>query len=187
MTMIDHSNPNYRLDDEWRALIRAKQDFPQPGILFQDVTPMLGNADAFDCAIGTMCEGYEDENIDQVVGLDARGFIFGGAMATELSCGFTPVRKRGKLPGSVHVVAYALEYGTAAFELPCGSVTDKRVLVVDDLLATGGSAAAACKLVQQDGGTVVGVVFMIELVKLGGRAALHKVVPEADIFSVLTY
>ena len=191
MTMIDHSNSllnNEHAQSTWRDLIRAVPDFPKSGIMFRDVMPMLRDPFAYDMAIGAMSEAYLDENIEQVIGLDARGFIFGGAMAMELDAGFTAVRKAGKLPGNNHRINYGLEYGKATFELPVGSVAGRRCLVVDDLLATGGSMAAACELVKRDGGIIVGVVFMIELTGLGGRAKIHATVGnDVDVFALLNY
>ena len=189
MTMIDHSTSQLlHAKDTWRDLIRAVPNFPKPGIVFRDVMPMLRDPFAFDMAIGAMSEAYLDENIEQVVGLDARGFILAGAMAMELDAGFTAVRKAGKLPGDNHRIAYGLEYGESIFELPVGSVTGRRCLIVDDLLATGGSAAAACELVKKDGGIIVGVVFVIELVGLKGREKIRSVVGnDVDIFALLDY
>ncbi len=187
---INHENPQYRSDALWRSLIRAVPDFPQDGILFQDVVPLLGNRIAFGRAIGAMHEPYACANIDQIVGLDARGFIFGAALSEQMYCGFTPVRKAGKLPGNNHRIDYGLEYGKATFELPVGSVKGQRCLIVDDVLVTGGTAAAACELVKKDGGIIVGVVFMIELTdkRFKGREKIRSVVgDDVDIFALLDY
>ncbi|HYD93642.1 MAG TPA: adenine phosphoribosyltransferase [Candidatus Paceibacterota bacterium] len=157
---------------DFRPYIRDVPDFPKPGILFRDITPLLANPEVFNLAIYEMWEAW-DEKADAVAALDARGFIFGAPLAQELRVPFIPIRKRGKLPYQTHSVSYDLEYGQDTVEMhvdACG--TNARVLIVDDLLATGGTAAAAATLVEKAGATVAGYAFMIELAGLGGRAKL---------------
>jgi len=160
------------------SLIRAIPDFPIPGILFRDITPLLKDAGGFHEAIELFVERYRRDRIDLVVAMEARGYIFGAPLAYALGAGFVPVRKPGKLPGATFVESYALEYGTNTLEIHDDAVGhSQRVLVVDDLLATGGTAAATARLLAKLGANVVGFAFMIELEALGGRAALagHEV------------
>jgi adenine phosphoribosyltransferase len=153
--------------------IRHVPDFPKPGILFYDVTTLLKDPVGFRLAVDAMAEPYADEQIDLIVGIESRGFIFGSAVADRLSTGFAPVRKLGKLPSTTRRATYALEYGTDTLEIHDDAVTKgQRVLVMDDLLATGGTAAATVGLVRALGGDVVGVQFLIELVALNGRERL---------------
>jgi adenine phosphoribosyltransferase len=159
-----------------KAHIRDIPDFPQPGILFRDITPLLGNPDAMRHSIDRFAEQVAPCRPDYIVGIESRGFIFGMPLAYKLGVGFAPVRKPGKLPAAVHTASYALEYGNDTIELhqdafPAGS----RVLVIDDLIATGGTAAATADLVAQTGAEVVGFGFVIELVDLAGRAKLPDV------------
>jgi adenine phosphoribosyltransferase len=164
--------------DTLRAAIRDVIDFPKPGIVFKDITPILGDAGHFRDAITLLCETAGGEKIDKVVGIDARGFIFAAAVADRLGAGFVPVRKKGKLPWKTRQVAYSLEYGESVVELHEDAVAPgESVLLVDDLLATGGTAGAALQLLDQLGAKVVGVSFLIELAFLGGRQALgtHRV------------
>lgn len=159
-------------------LIRAIPDFPIPGILFRDITPLLKDAGGFRAAIDLFTERYRSEKIDLVVAMEARGYIFGAPLAYALGAGFVPVRKPGKLPSTTFVESYALEYGTNALEIHDDAVGDgQRVLVVDDLLATGGTALATARLLAKLGANVVGFGFLIELVALEGRAVLapHEV------------
>ena len=156
-----------------RSLIRDVPDFPQPGIIFKDVTALLGDAGAVRDAVTLMAAPYRDAGIEVVVGVESRGFILGGAVAYVLNAGFAPVRKKGRLPGTTISIAYELEYGEAVLEMHADAiVSEQRVLVVDDLLATGGTATAAAALVEQMGGHVVGLAFLIELSQLAGAAAL---------------
>jgi adenine phosphoribosyltransferase len=156
------------------ALIRAIPDFPQPGILFRDITPLLFDAHARDAAMEAMADAARTLDAEVIAGVEARGFIFGLPVAERLGVPFVPLRKAGKLPSDVVRAEYALEYGTAALEMHrTPSVAGRRVAVVDDLLATGGTAAAAAHLIEEIGGSVAGFVFLIELAALDGRAALH--------------
>lgn len=158
-----------------RDLIRTIPDFPKPGILFRDVTTLLSDAGGFSLTIDQMAEPYADRNIDIVVGLEARGFILGGAVAYRLGAGFVPVRKAGKLPGEVISTSYSLEYGEAVFELHADAIRPgQRVLIVDDLLATGGTAAAGVTLIRQTGAQIEACAFVVDLPGLGGRARLHE-------------
>lgn len=153
--------------------IRHVPDFPKPGILFYDVTTLLQDPDGFKMAVDAMAEPHEAAKIDLVVGIESRGFLFGAALADRLGSGFSPVRKPGKLPFRTRSVSYALEYGTDALEIHEDAVDQgQRVLIVDDLLATGGTASAAVALVRGLGGDVVGVQFLIELAALSGREKL---------------
>ena len=154
--------------------IRHVPDFPKPGILFYDVTTLLKDRDGFQMAVDAMTAPYQRARVDLVVGIESRGFIFGSAMADRLRTGFAPVRKLGKLPAQTRRASYALEYGTDSLEIHEDAIGNgQRVLIVDDLLATGGTAAATVALVRGLGADVVGVQFLIELAFLGGRAKLE--------------
>jgi adenine phosphoribosyltransferase len=155
--------------------IRHVPDFPKPGILFYDVTTLLKDGDGFRLAVDEMAAPYRDARIDMVVGIESRGFIFGSAVADRLRTGFAPVRKPGKLPARTRKASYALEYGTDSLEIHDDAVTKgQRVLIVDDLLATGGTASATVGLIRGLGGDVVGLQFLIELVALNGRERLKS-------------
>ena len=155
----------------YETLIRAVPDYPVPGVLFRDITPLLGNAGALKAAVGDLAEPFRDERIDRVVAIEARGYLFGAPLALELGVGFVPVRKAGKLPLETFRSEYVLEYGKAAIEVHQDGVPDgHRVLLVDDVLATGGTMAAACDLVRQAGAEVAGIAVLIELEALAGRA-----------------
>lgn len=157
-----------------RDYIRTIRDFPQPGILFRDVTTLFADARGFRMAVDQLLTPYAGARIGKVVGLEARGFILGGAVAHQLSVGFVPIRKTGKLPGAVLSEAYALEYGRAVMEIHADAlVAGERVLIVDDLLATGGTAAAAIRLCERLGAEVIGCAFVIDLPQLGGRRLLE--------------
>ncbi|HTW43765.1 MAG TPA: adenine phosphoribosyltransferase [Solirubrobacteraceae bacterium] len=160
-----------------RALIRDVPDFPQPGIRFRDITPLLADADALAEAVGALAERARALEVECVIAAEARGFLLGPALALELGAGFALARKPGKLPAQTVSVEYALEYGTDALELHTDALDDlsahPRVLVHDDLLATGGTAATLCELVERLGGEVVGCGFLIELAFLGGRERLR--------------
>lgn len=167
-----------------KTLIRDIPDFPQPGILFRDITTLLQNADGLRYVIDRFTEDYTNESIDYVIGIESRGFIFGVPLAYQLGAGFVPVRKPGKLPAAVYSQDYELEYGSDRLEIhqdacPPGS----RILIVDDLLATGGTAAATAQLVQPLNCTLVGFGFIIELTGLAGRQKL----PDCDINTLVTY
>ena len=158
-----------------RAKIRDVQNFPTEGILFKDITTLLKEGPAFAAVVDMLAQKYERERVEIVLGVESRGFIFGGALARALGAGFVPVRKLGKLPGKTIEVEYELEYGRDALAVHEDAIRrGQRVLAVDDLLATGGTMAATLRLVEQLGGTVVGVAFMIELAFLHGRDKLKQ-------------
>ena len=164
--------------------IRHVPDFPKPGILFYDVTTLLKDREGFRMAVDAMAAPHAPGSVDLVVGIESRGFIFGSAVADRLGAGFAPVRKPGKLPSRIRRASYALEYGTDALEIHDDAVIEnQRVLVVDDLLATGGTAAATVGLVRALGGDVVGLQFLIELVALKGRDKLKT----ENVGAVLQY
>jgi adenine phosphoribosyltransferase len=164
--------------------IRHVPDFPKPGILFYDVTTLLQDRDGFRMAVDEMAAPYKNGNVDLVVGIESRGFIFGSAVADRLKTGFAPVRKPGKLPSTTRKASYSLEYGTDSLEIHDDAVKKgQRVVIVDDLLATGGTAAATVGLVRALGADVVGVQFLIELVGLKGRDKLQN----ENIGAVLQY
>lgn len=168
-----------------RDAIRDVPDFPKPGILFKDITPVLADGALLNLALDAMAEVVEGQKVDKVVGIDARGFIFGAPLAARLGCGFVPARKKGKLPWRTRSVDYALEYGTASLEMHEDAVLPgEKVLLADDLLATGGTAAAALALLEQTGATVLGSVFFIELAFLDGRG---KVRPFGPVQAVVTF
>lgn len=170
--------------DNLKALIREIPDYPKPGILFYDLTTLLKDKQGFRTLIGKLCEHYSGEKIDLVAGIEARGFIFAPALAYALGAGFVPVRKPKKLPSKTASVSYALEYGTDSLEVHVDAVSPGQiVLLSDDLLATGGTAAAAVKLIQQLGGKVAGAAFAVELTFLKGRSKLSGI----DVFSLLQY
>jgi len=160
--------------DALKTHIRHVPDFPKPGILFYDVTTLLKDPQGFKLAIDSMSEPYHDKGISLVVGIESRGFILGSAVADRIGAGFVPVRKLGKLPAETVRASYALEYGTDSLEMHRDAIEPgQKVLIVDDLLATGGTARATTDLVRQLGGYVVGVSFLIELIDLGGRSKLE--------------
>lgn len=153
--------------------IRSIADHPKPGITFRDITTLLGDAEAFAAAVDAMAAPYGDDNIDLVVGVESRGFVLGAPVAYVLGAGFVPARKQGRLPAATISIAYALEYGEAVLEVHTDSITrGQRVLIVDDLLATGGTAAATIRLVEQLGGVVAALAFLVELIDLKGAEAL---------------
>jgi len=155
------------------SYLRDVPDFPKPGILFKDITPLLASPEALREAIKCMAALEWEEEIDRVVGIESRGFLFGVPLAMELELGFTPIRKLGKLPWRTKSVEYSLEYGSDTLEIHQDGVeAGGRVLLVDDLLATGGTMRAACELIEGIGGHVVGCVFLVELTALGGRRQL---------------
>jgi adenine phosphoribosyltransferase len=170
--------------DHLKRMIRNVPDFPKPGILFYDITTLLQDKRGFHEAIGSLSEPFSNAGVDLVVGIESRGFIFGSAVADRLGAGFAPVRKIGKLPSRTLRASYNLEYGADALEIHDDAVrSGQKVLIVDDLLATGGTAKAASDLVGQLGGTVVALAFLIELVALNGRAKLTG----QTLHSVLKY
>jgi adenine phosphoribosyltransferase len=156
-----------------KGLIRTIPDYPKKGIMFRDVTTLLGNAQGFKAAIAAMASPYAGAKVEAVAGIEARGFILGGAIADRLGCGFVPLRKKGKLPWKTIGQEYTLEYGVDIIEMHEDAIRrGERVLVVDDLIATGGTAEAAVKLVQRSGGVIVGATFIIDLPDLGGMQKL---------------
>ncbi len=157
-----------------QKLIRTIPDHPKPGILFRDITSLIEDAEGFSQTIDDLVRPLQDLEIERIAGIDARGFILGGAVAHRLSIGFIAIRKKGKLPWSTHTVEYELEYGTDAMEIHTDSVSPgDRIYIIDDLIATGGSACAAVELVRRSGGEVVGASFVIDLPDLGGRKRLE--------------
>jgi adenine phosphoribosyltransferase len=169
-----------RLED-W---IRDIPDFPQKGVLFKDITPLLQNGPAFHAAIDQLAAHYAGAGIQKVVGVESRGFIFGAPLAYMLNCGFVPVRKFGKLPYKTVNVEYALEYGTNVVEIHTDAIIPgERVLVVDDLLATGGTVSAAIELVEKLGGQIAGIAFLVELTFLRGRDHFKG----HDVFALIKY
>lgn len=159
--------------DHVKAAIRGVVDFPRPGVVFRDITPVLADARLLRDVVEALAEPYRDQRVDLVVGAEARGFILGPAVALALGTGFIPVRKRGKLPCETYEVSYDLEYGTDTLEMHRDAIAPgAQVLMVDDLLATGGTMAACCQMVEQAGGQIVGCAFLVELSFLGGRAKL---------------
>ncbi len=170
--------------DDLKRLIREVPDYPKPGILFYDLTTLLKDKEGFRELIDQLCARYDGQKIDLVVGIEARGFILAPALAYRLNAGFVPVRKPKKLPAKTAKVSYALEYGTDSLEIHEDAVQKgQRVLLCDDLLATGGTAAAAVQLIRSLGGIVEGAAFAVELTFLNGRAKL----PGLDVFSLLQY
>jgi adenine phosphoribosyltransferase len=163
-----------------RSTIRDVPDFPQAGIVFKDITPVLSDGPLFRAAIARMAAAYQGDSIDLVVGIESRGFIFGAPLALELGTGFVPIRKPGKLPFNKVRVDYALEYGTDALEAHRDAIAGgQRILIVDDVLATGGTAGAAVRLVEQLGGEVAALCFLVELSFLKGRSKLSGVQVDA--------
>src|SRR5579864_6906921 len=169
---------------EMESMIRSIPDFPVPGILFRDITPLLQDKRGFKAAIDMMADAHRDQLVDHVVAIEARGYILGAPIAYRLGAGFVPVRKPGKLPFDKINVDYALEYGTNTLEMHKDALSrGDRVLIVDDLLATGGTAAATRKLLEQLGAHVVGLSFLIELTALNGRAKL----PGVDVTAFIKF
>jgi len=167
-----------------KQYIRDIPDFPKPGILFRDITPLLASPEAFREAIARLADHFRHHPVDVIVAVEARGFIFAGPLALELDTAFTPVRKPGKLPYQTRSLSYDLEYGTDTLQMHVDGVGQgQNVLIVDDLLATGGTAQACCKLVEQAGAKVVGCAFLIELVALGGAKRLGS----CETFSLIRY
>ncbi len=160
---------------ELRKFIRDVPDFPKKGILFKDITPLLANPSALALAVEALCNPFRELNVQAVIGAESRGFIFGTAIAQALSCGFVPVRKPGKLPAAKISHTYELEYGKDTLEIHRDAIQrGERCLIVDDLLATGGTMMACCDLVQTLGGNIVGIAVLIELTFLNGRSRFSK-------------
>jgi len=167
-----------------KTYVRDIPDWPKEGVIFKDITPLLGDAESFKYAIDSMANHYMDKKIDAVLGAEARGFILASALAYRLGCGFIPARKPGKLPYNTLSAEYELEYGFDSLEMHEDAIKpNERILVVDDVIATGGTAAAKVELVEKLGGKVAGIAFLIELSFLNGRSKLG----EYDIFSLITY
>ena len=172
------------LEKDLRKFIRDIPDWPKKGILFRDITPLLGDPGAFSKAIKALSVTFADEQVDFVAAVEARGFIFGSAVAEKLKAGFIPIRKPGKLPYKTESITYDLEYGTDTLEVHTDAVTrGAKVLMIDDLLATGGTMAAACRLISQLGAEVVGISFLVELTALGGRDKLR----DYTVSTVISY
>ena len=170
--------------DELKRHIREVPDWPKPGILFYDITTLLKQGEQFARLVDLLAEHYQGTGIDIVAGIEARGFIFGPALAYRLKAGFVPVRKPRKLPAATISAEYSLEYGTDTLEMHQDAVqSGQRVLIVDDLIATGGTAAATAQLIERLGGTVASLAFIVELNFLQGRARL----PHYDVFSLIQY
>jgi adenine phosphoribosyltransferase len=162
------------LEDTLLAAIRTIPDYPRPGILFRDITTLLGNARAFRRAIDELVYPFAGQKVDKIAGIEARGFILGGAVAHQLSAGFVPIRKKGKLPHETVRVAYSLEYGLDEMEMhKDGVAPGEKVILIDDLIATGGTAEAAVKLLRQIGADILAACFVIDLPDLGGRQKLE--------------
>jgi len=167
-----------------KETIRDVADFPKPGIIFKDITTLLNNPEAFAATIDIFHDHYKDKNIQKILGIEARGFIFGSALAYKLQTGLNIFRKPGKLPYKTFSNTYELEYGTDTIEIHTDAVAkNERVLIIDDLIATGGTARAAADLVQRIGGTVVGLAFVMELSFLHGTDKLK----DYDVYSILTF
>ena len=163
------------LENDLKATIRTIPDYPKPGIMFRDITTLLGDARAFRRAVDELVQPWAGSKIDKVAGIEARGFILGGAVAHQVSAGFVPIRKKGKLPHTTVRVAYSLEYGLDEMEMHADAlVRGERVILVDDLIATGGTAEGAVKLLRQMGAEVLAACFIIDLPELGGADKLRK-------------
>jgi adenine phosphoribosyltransferase len=170
--------------DRLRDSVRDIPDFPQPGITFRDITPILSNGQMFRLTITIFSERYQRKSVDKIAAIDARGFIFAGAVANVLGIGFVPIRKKGKLPGPAYEVAYDLEYGSNTLCIHKDAIKpEERVVIIDDVLATGGTAAAAVQLVEKCGGKIVELGFLIELTALKGREKLGT----NPVISVIQY
>ena len=169
---------------ELKAFIRDVPDFPEPGILFRDITPLLRNPQAFGYVIDSLLGRYKDDSLDTIVAVESRGFLFGAPLAYRMGKPIVPVRKPGKLPAATHVAEYTLEYGTSSVEIHTDGIEQgERVLVLDDLLATGGTLAATSRLVEMAGGVVGGIAVVIELTELSGRDQLEGY----EVFSLVQY
>ncbi len=167
-----------------KRYIRSIPDWPKKGILFRDITPLLADPKAFAAAVDALCADFTGAGIEYVAAVEARGFIFGAAVAEKLGAGFVPIRKKGKLPFETESITYDLEYGTDTLEVHSDAVENQaKVLMVDDLLATGGTMASACKLIEKIGGQVVGIVFLIELADLRGREKISYY----NVKSIISY
>ncbi|NBO39560.1 adenine phosphoribosyltransferase [bacterium] len=174
------------IQQELLSILKDYQDFPKPGIVFKDICPLLANPSAFKRVLRHLAEHAGDCSATHIVGMESRGFLFGIPLATELGLPFIPARKSGKLPGEVLKQSYALEYGIDHVEIQKESVqSGARYLVIDDVIATGGTAGAVARLIQSNGGNLAGFSFVIELGFLNGRKALNEIAPQAGIYSLL--
>ncbi|MFZ1680682.1 MAG: adenine phosphoribosyltransferase [Rhizobiaceae bacterium] len=174
------------LEQTLRGAIRTIPDYPKPGILFRDITTLLGNARAFRRAVDEMVHPFAGTKIDKVAGIEARGFILGGAIAHQLSAGFVPIRKKGKLPHHTVRIAYSLEYGVDEMEMHTDAVhPGEKIILVDDLIATGGTAEGAVKLLKKMGADIVAACFVIDLPDLGGRARLEAL--DVPVHTLIAY
>jgi adenine phosphoribosyltransferase len=169
-----------------KASIRTIPDYPKPGIMFRDITTLLGDARAFRRAVDELVHPYAGGKVDKIAGIEARGFILGGAVAHQLSAGFVPIRKKGKLPHQTVSIAYSLEYGVDAMEMHADAIgQEERVILVDDLIATGGTAIAAVNLLRQIGADIVGACFIIDLPDLGGAKKLRAL--DVDVRTLMSF
>ena len=167
-----------------KAKIIDIPDWPQKGVIFRDITPLLADKKAFAAAINKMCKAFNSKQFEYIGAVEARGFIFGAAVAQKLGKGFIPIRKKGKLPYKTESITYDLEYGQSSIEIHRDAIKKgAKVLMIDDLLATGGTIAAACKLVERIGGKIVGIAFLVELSELRGREKLKKY----KVKAIITY
>jgi len=175
----------FQIENDLKAAIRTIPDYPKPGIMFRDITTLLGNARAFRRAVDELVQPWAGSKIDKVAGMEARGFILGGAVAHQVSAGFVPIRKKGKLPHTTVRIAYSLEYGLDEMEMHEDAIVKgERVILVDDLIATGGTAEGAVKLLQQMGAEVLAACFIIDLPALGGADKLRELnVPVRTLLS----
>jgi adenine phosphoribosyltransferase len=170
--------------EDLKQYIRSIPDFPKPGILFRDITTLLSNADAFKSSIDCLAQQFQNQGIKKVIGIESRGFLTAAPLAYLLGAGFVPVRKKGKLPFETNSVSYELEYGTDSLEMHMdGVIKGEKILIADDLLATGGTAKATCDLVEKSGGKIAGLCFLIELSGLKGRDRLKTY----NVFSLINY
>ena len=177
---------DYPFETELRASIRSIPDYPKPGVVFRDITTLLGDARAFRRAVDDLGTPFAGSQIDKVAGIDARGFILGGAVAHQLSAGFVPIRKKGKLPHETVRIAYSLEYGVDEMEIHADAVKPgERILLIDDLIATGGTAVAAAELLRRIGADIVAACFIIDLPDLGGAAKLKAL--GVDVLTLTTF
>ncbi len=174
-----------RIDHDWlKEYVRDIPDFPTPGVVFKDITPLLADKKAFTYTIDAIAHNYDRDEIDKVLGIEARGFMIAAPLAYRFTAGLIPVRKKGKLPWQVETVEYALEYGVDRLEIHRDAISPgERILVVDDVLATGGTASATAILTERCGGKVAGIATIMELTFLGGRARLE----DYDYFSLISY
>lgn len=174
------------LENDLKAAIRTIPDYPKPGIMFRDITTLLGNARAFRRAVDELVQPWAGSKIDKVAGMEARGFILGGAVAHQVSAGFVPIRKKGKLPHTTVKIAYSLEYGLDEMEVHADAIQKgERVILIDDLIATGGTAEGAVKLLRQVGADVIAACFIIDLPELGGAAKLRAM--DVPVRTLMTF